>query len=96
MNPSVKLKCIARKNVAKSDKAKQGNSLTIPSNGDNLIVEIKKIFFLSIIRRQIQIKQKPYFSNGKIYNKTRHALLKKTPGAFLGSSLNLMKILLSL
>lgn len=72
MNPSVKLKCIARKSVSKSDKAKQGNSLTIPSTGDNLIVEIKKdLLFKYYTEDGFELSRSLIFQNGKVYNKTR-------------------------
>ena len=72
MNPSVKLQCIARKGVSKSEEAKQGNSFTIPSNEGNLIVEIKKdLLFEYYTEDGFELSRSLIFQNGKVFNKTR-------------------------
>ncbi len=79
LNPSVRLKCNSRKDSKVEEKVKQTNGLTIPSTGDDLIVEIKKdLLFRYYTKDGFELSRSLIFQKGKIYNQTR-APSKKDP-----------------
>ena len=79
LNPSVKLKCIARKGTSETNKIEKNNDFNIPSTGDNLIVEIKRdLLFRYYTKDGFELSRSLIFQKGKVYNQTR-APSKKDP-----------------
>ena len=79
LNPLVKLKCVSRKDLPKKENYKQKGPITIPSTGNNLIVEINKdLLFKYYTKDGFELSRSLIFQNGKIYNQTR-APAKKDP-----------------